>query len=220
MQHVRTDLPIGTVVVTAASLARYAEFWLAIESLEVPHGTRLVASRGADIPHQLNEGIRNMVGEWVWILGDDHSFRSSLLLKLLSRNVDVVMPVVPRREAPFAPCLMHKKTRYKWADIPTTGLFRLPKEDYNGQAGALIRKPVLDKLGDPWFEAGKLTPGRLMEDMYFIHRLHQLDIPIWIDCDEVMGHMASLDIVPRLHEGHWHPTMPSPAGPIILADTE
>ena len=221
MQHLHdTGHPAGTVVVTAASLARYAEFWLSMESLKVPHGTRLVAARGADIPHQLNEGVRRMTGSWVWFLGDDHTFSPDLLLSLLSRNLDVVLPVVPRRDPPFVPCLMHgplaeAMTRYAWTELPVTGLYKLPPGDSAGQAGALVRKPILDQLGDPWFEGGQLTKGRLMEDMYFIHRLHQLSIPLYIDCDQVMPHIANITITPQRYQGRWYAGHVTNRGPVL-----
>ena len=209
MQHVASKHPAGTVAFAAASLSRYTEFWMSLESLQVPTGTRLVASRGADIPHQLNEGVRNMAGEWVWFLGDDHTFPHDILFKLLDRQKDVVVPVIPRRDYPYVPVLMHgplahNMTRYTWKELPISGLYRLPKNDPAGQAGMLVRRPILGRLGDPWFEAGKLTKGRLMEDMYFIQRLHDLDIPIWVDCDQAMGHIANITLMPQRHDGRWY----------------
>lgn len=226
MQHDKeTGHPPGTIVITAASLARYAEFWLSVEALSVPYGTRLIAARGADIPHQLNEGVRRMTGEWAWFLGDDHTFDPGLLMRLLDRHLDFVLPVVPRRDTPFVPCLMHgpvapNMRRYSWTDLPTKGLFRLPVGDSAGQAGALVKKPVLDKLGDPWFEGGQLTPGRLMEDMYFIERMHDLDVPVYIDCDETMGHIANITIVPQKHGGRWYAGHVTDRGPILWDEPE
>jgi hypothetical protein len=219
-QHNDTGHSPGTIVITAASLARYAEFWLSLESLKVPMGTRLVCSRGADIPHQLNEGIRKMTGEWVFILGDDHTFEPDLLLHLLSRQVDVVMPVVPRRDAPFCPVILHgpisdKMTRYSWRDLPITGLFQLPKDDICGQAGALVRKSVLDRLGDPWFQCGQVDPGRLQEDIHFIQRVHDLGIPIYIDCDGVMPHIANITITPQKYNGRWYAGHITKQGPVL-----
>lgn len=226
MQHLHdTGFEPGTVVVTAASLARYAEFWLSLESLQVPHGTRLVAARGADIPYQLNEGIRRMTGSWCWFLGDDHTFEADLLLKLLAHQTDVVMPVVPRRDPPFVPVLMHgpvgpSMRRYGWSELPLTGLFRLPKGDSAGQAGALVHKTVLDKLGDPWFEGGQLTPGRLMEDMYFIHRLHEMGVAIHVDCDQIMPHIANITLTPQRFQGRWYIGHVTPRGPVLWDEPE
>ena len=216
----------GTVVVTAASLARYAEFWLSVESLVVPHGTRLIAARGADIPRQLNEGCRRMTGEWCWFLGDDHTFEADILLKLLDRNLDFVMPVVPRRDPPFVPVLLHgplgaTSRRYHWLDLPTHGLFELPFGDGAGQAGALVRKPILDKLGDPWFEGGQITRGMLQEDQYFIQRLQELGVKIMIDCEQTLGHIANLTVLPQRHGGRWYPGyITTQGGPVLWDEPE
>lgn len=227
MQHTsNTKHAPGTVVITAASLARYSEFWMCVESLEVPYGTRLVAARGADITHQLNEGIRKMAGEWCLVLGDDHTFEPDLLMKLLDREVDFVVPIVPRRDPPFVPCILHGPlraqgmVRYSWRDLPTSGLFKLPKGDTAGQAGALIRKPVLDKIGDPWFEGNMLTPGRLMEDMYLFKRLHDLGVACNIDCDQVMGHIANITIMPQRYEGRWYAGHITQNGPVLWDEPE
>lgn len=225
MQHVESAHSPGTVVIPAASLARYNEFWMSVESLQVPHGTKLVAARGADIPHQLNEGIRRMTGEWVWILGDDHVFVPDLLLKLLDRGKDVILPLTPRREHPFYPCMLHGPVApsmlpYQWSELPTTGLFHFPKGDSAGQAGCLVRKPVLDKLGDPWFEGGKLTPGRLMEDMYFFHRLHELGIPVYFDCDQILPHIANITITPQRYNGQWYTGFVGKNGPVLWDESE
>lgn len=210
----------GTVIVPSAGLTRYPEFWMSLESVVAPHGTKLISLRGADIPHQFNEGIRQMTGEWVWFLGDDHTFDREILIRLLERQQDVVIPVVPRRDPPFVPVLMHGPiskymTRYSWGDLPIKGLFQLPRYDSAGQAGALVRKPVLDQLGDPWFEGGQLTRGRMMEDMYFIQRLHEMDIPIYIDCEQVLSHIANIAVKPMVHEGRWYPGYIGPAGPVL-----
>ncbi len=221
MQHTsETGHAPGTVIVPAASLSRYADFWMSLEGLVVPYGTKLISARGADIPYQLNQGLRQMTGDWAWFLGDDHTFEPDLLLKLLDHRVDVVMPLVSRRDPPFVPVLMHGPlgdymARYSWAELPVHGLFQLPVGDSAGQAGALVRKSVLDQLGDPWFEGGKLTPGRLMEDMYFIKRLHDLAIPVWVDCEQVMGHIANVNVKPIRHEGRWYAGYHAATGPVV-----
>jgi len=224
MQYVENKrYSLGTIIVPCSSLSRFAAFWMSLETLYVPTGTRLIVQMGADIPHQLNEGIRQMVGEWVWILGDDHTFDPLTLLKLLDRQVDIVMPVVPRRDPPYKPVLVHgplsrKMHLYEWTDLPIEGLFQLPKNDPAGQACMLIRRPVLGRLGDPWFEGGKLVPGRLMEDMYFVQRLHDLNIPIWIDCDLSVGHIANITIVPQKYNGRWWAGYKYNGHPILWQD--
>jgi hypothetical protein len=198
-----------------------------MECLQVPHGTRLVAGRGADFVHQFNEGIRRMTGDWVWILGDDHTFSADILLKMLDRQVDFLVPIVPRRDFPFSPVLMHGPIaptgmlRYSWQELPIEGMLKLPIGDTGGQAGALVRKPVLDKIGDPWFEGGKLTPGRIMEDMYFLKRVHDIGVDVFVDCNQVMGHIANITVLPQRHEGRWYPGhMTERAGAVFLDEPE
>ncbi len=210
-------------MVIAASLARYSEFWLSVESLQVPHGTRLIAARGADLVGGLNRGVRNMTGDWCWFLGDDHVFDAGLLLRLLDRNVDWVAPVVSRRDSPFVPVLLHgpiakTMTRYSWLELPTKGLFTLPIGDGAGQAGALVRKPVLDALGDPWFEGGRLTPGMLQEDQYFVKRCQEIGIMVQIDCEEAMGHIANINVMPQRFQGRWYPGYVTEKGAPVLWD--
>jgi hypothetical protein len=226
MQHTTdTQHAPGTVIVACASLARYTDFWLSVERLHVPMGTRLIASSGADFVHGFNEGIRRMSGEWVFILGDDHTFDPDILLKLLDHNVDFVVPIVPRRDAPFAPVIMHgpvsqQMRRYSWKEIPLHGLYQIPLGDSTGQAGALVRKPILDLVGDPWFEGGKLTPGRITEDMYFIKRLHDLSVTMHMDCDQIMSHIANLTITPQRLNGRWYAGYVSQHGPVVWDEPE
>jgi hypothetical protein len=215
----------GTIIVACASLARYSEFWISLESLRVPNGSRLVCSRGADFVHGFNEGIRRMLGDWVFILGDDHTFGPNILLDLLERNLDFVVPIVPRRDSPFVPVLMHgpissKMRRYSWTEIPTHGLFKIPEGDSTGQAGAVVRKSVLDKIGDPWFEGGKLTPGRITEDMYFIQRLQEFGIPLYMDCEQILPHIANLTITPQRLNGRWYAGYTTPRGSVIWDEPE
>ena len=166
-----------------------------------------------------------MSGEFVFVLGDDHTFNPDILMKLLDRELDLVMPLVPRRDSPFVPVLMHgplseQMRRYSWLDLPIDGLFELPVGDSAGQAGAVIRKSVLDKLGDPWFQAGQLVPGRVNEDMHFIKRMHELGVKVMIDCNEVMGHIANITIVPQRLNGRWYAGHITPQGPVIWDEPE
>jgi hypothetical protein len=110
--------------------------------------------------------------------------------------------------------------RYSWTELPVTGLFQIPMGDSAGQAGALVRKPILDLLGDPWFEGGQLTPGRLMEDMYFIHRLHKLNVPMHVDCDQIMPHIANVTITPQRHGGRWYAGHVTAQGPVLWDEPE
>jgi hypothetical protein len=59
-----------------------------------------------------------------------------------------------------------------------------------------------------------------MEDMYFIKRLHDLDIPVWVDCDEVMPHIATITITPQRHGGRWYAGHITAKGPVLWDEPE
>jgi len=194
--------PPGTIVITSASLARFTEFSMSLLKLQVPEGTRLIWKRGVEIALQLNDGIRNMYGAWVWILGDDHTFDPDLLLQLLDRQVDVIVPMVPSRSLPFRPVIMHgpyheQMKVYHWDEIKGRGLMTLPPRDYIGTAGMLIQKPVLDAIGDPWFQVGKLSDERLNEDLWLCDQIHKSGYSIHLDRDHPMGHIGVMEVYPE-----------------------
>ena len=219
----------GTIIVAAATTPRFYEFQMALEGLHVPAGTKLTIERSCDITQNFNKGVKSMEGEWAWFLGDDHSFEPKLLLKLLDHRVDVVVPITPCKVPPWLPCVMHGPKEgeaiwhesmllYDWTELSGPGLWEFPKGDFIGQAGMLVRKPVLDKLGYPWFKAGQLDPGRLQEDMTFCHELQQLGYIIWIDRDVIFDHYFIVNVTARKHEGLWAPALKVAGTVMVLPD--
>ena len=217
--------PPGTVIVAAAIQPRYYEFHLSLDRVGAPHGTKLHIERSCDITQNFNNGVKTMTGEWAWFLGDDHSFSPTILMQLLSRNVDVVVPITPTKVPPWAPCVLHgpgdgswneKMPLYKWDELSGQGLKALPFGDYIGQAGMLVKKHVLDKIGYPWFKCGQIDKGRLTEDLYFCAELQRLGYTIWMDQDLVLDHHAPVCITARKHEGKWVPGLRAGTGSVCL----
>lgn len=224
-----TGHPVGTIIVAAGVTPRYYEFQMSLEGLHVPAGTKLRIERSCDITQNFNKGVKAMIGEWAWFLGDDHAFSSNLLLRLLNHNVDVVVPITPCKVPPWRPCLMHGPAEgepfwhedmllYSWNELSSEGLLALPKGDFIGQAGMLVRKSVLDKLGYPWFKAGQLDPGRLQEDMMFCHDLQRLGYTVWIDQDVIFDHYFIMGVTARKHEGLYVPALKNGDTVMVLPD--
>ena len=207
----------GTIAVAAAVTPRYYEFQLSLDALNAPVGTKLHIERSCDITQNFNGGVKSMVGDWVWFLGDDHSFDPNILMSLLSRNVDVVVPITPCKGIPFMPCMMHGPDNgelwhedlplYHWDELSGEGLLPLPKGDFVGQAGMLVKKHVLDKLGYPWFKCGQIDKGRLQEDMFFCHELQQLGYTVYVDQDLILDHYFITGVTARKYQGKWSPAL-------------
>jgi len=226
MLHLTDSLyPAGTIIVAAGLQPRFYEFHLSLDAVAAPAGTKLVINRSCDIAQNFNNGIKSMTGEWAWFLGDDHSFSPALLMRLLQHDVDVVVPITPTKGAPWRPCLMHGDGTgawredmrvYEWDEVSGTGLMPLPYGDFIGQAGMLVKKRVLDKIGYPWFKAGQLDQGRLQEDLTFCHELQDLGVTVWVDQDVVFDHHVPICITARRHNGNWVPALKSNANDVVV----
>lgn len=221
-----SGFPAGTIAVAAATQPRYYEFQMSLEQLGAPVGTKLTIERSCDITQNFNNCVKTMTGEWVWFLGDDHSFDKNLLMRLLRHNVDVVVPITPCKVSPWMPCMMHGDPSkggwhedmplYDWDELSGDGLMALPKGDFIGQAGMLVKKHVLDRIGYPWFKCGQLDPGRLQEDMYFCHEIQSLGYTVWVDRDVIFDHHFMMAVTARKHEGRWVPALKSANGQVMV----
>ena len=216
--------PEGTIIVAAAIHPRYYEFTLSLDGLAAPAGTKLHIERSCDITQNFNNGVKKMVGDWAWFLGDDHSFSPNLLMRFLQHDVDVVVPITPCKVPPWSPCVMHggedgwheEMPLYRWSELSGPGLLALPKGDFIGQAGMLVKKRVLDKIGYPWFKAGQIDPGRLQEDMTFCKEIQDLGYTIWVDQEVIFDHHAPIAVTARKHAGKWVPAIKSGTGGVMV----
>lgn len=214
--------PSGTIIVAAGIQPRYYEFSLSLDAVGAPEGTKLHIERSCDIAQNFNNGVKKMTGEWAWFLGDDHSFSPTVLMRLLQHQVDVVVPIAPCKGYPWAPCVMkgpewrEDLTLYRWDELSGEGLLALPKGDFIGQAGMLVKKAVLDKIGYPWFKAGQLDKGRLQEDLTFCRELQTLGYTVWVDQEVIFDHHVPIGITARKHLGIWTPALKSGSGGVVV----
>jgi hypothetical protein len=172
----------------------------------------LAVVKGMDVTTNLNTIIRDLFeGEWLWILGDDHTFDPLLLTRLLARDLDVVVPLVTKKSPPFnLVCFKGEEmvikngieyplyTHVTPADLPDGGLMKVHAV---GSAGILVRRHVLDAIGDPWFESS--TGTVINDDLEFCRKIREAGYDIWVDCDEQMGHIGSLTVYPSRRDGAW-----------------
>jgi hypothetical protein len=205
-------LPPGEVGVASHFLGRYREFDGCFNTVWLPPGSVKEYFLGVDPCHHFNEMVRRMRDrklEWVWILGDDHVFCQDLWLKLWERDVDIVVPMCLRR-TDFTPILNHDAAGGficigdSWPLVAAkSGLMEW--EGTTGNAGMLIRKHVFDKIEEPWFQAGKLSPEFSGSDLYFCYQAQKAGFKVWIDLDNPIGHINHMAIWPRRdEEGAWH----------------
>lgn len=203
----------GTMIVISTDLARYSRFPQAFMQIKAPPGTIWTWLCGAEIAKQLNDGIRKMTGDWVWLMADDHVFNPDLLMNLLAHDKDIVAPLVSMRKPPYVPVLYRTPTGdtfplVNWDELPVPGGLighEAPYEDiYASTAGMLISKRALDLIGDPWFEVGQFHSERLNEDLWFNTKAKKAGLTVHVDCDLQMGHLSTMAVWPHhMPDGSW-----------------
>lgn len=211
MQAVETRHPPGGVAIITGELTRYVQSMRSVMSLKIPPRSVSVWRAGVLVAENVNQAIRSILDndamQWVWLMGDDHTFPDDIVLKLLDRDVDVVAPLCLNRAPPMDPVVVQPDgkggRRLKYLeDMPASGLYRLQPDETCGDAGLLIRRHVLEKLGDPWC-ARKRSGGNSGEDQDFTARLQEEGFAIHIDVDNPIGHIMNTIVEPVHEDGHW-----------------
>ena len=209
----RPDHPPGVICVASGELSRYPSFADSMIQLLRPRGTHVMWNCGLNVAANFNLAIRSMLAnplyQWAWIMGDDHEFDPTTLLRLLDREQDILVPLVVRRQPPFIPVLFKEEqpdTPYGqfpphwWHEIPAHGLHEV---HVAGSAGMLIRRNVLESMEDPWFEAGRMGRDLTNEDTWFCKKAQQLGFRIFADCDVQMYHWTPMALVPLRTPKGW-----------------
>ena len=144
----------------------------------------------------------------MFLMGDDHEFQEDILVRLLERDVDVVVPLVMRRLPPFQLVLYKGEQEqegsappeyeYIWHwELPHSGLMEVYAA---GTAGMLVRRHVLDAVGPPWFST---THGIQNEDLEFCRKVREAGFKIWADTELYLGHIVTGSIHSARRDGKW-----------------
>lgn len=200
MKH---DHPPGMIAVPCLEHARFHAFTSSLVKLVRPRGTQVTLNQGISIPENLNTAIREMMKDpdlaWLFMLGDDQAFDPDALIRLLDRELDVVVPVIPRRRPPFGTVLYDMTgVPIRYGALNRTGVQRVWAA---GTGGMLVRRHVLEDIGDPWFSHGATEAST--EDVEFCLRVQQTGYEIHVDTEVRMGHCAMPIVWPTVIDGSW-----------------
>ena len=231
MIYVNSSHGPGTVGLSCGELARYTSFHACFDAVQAPAGTRKAYGVGYDTAMNSNDIIRKMYpsDEWVWIMDDDHTFPSYILIEMLNRQVDLMVPFYLQRKFPFWPVLYTARPDGRFDHVHLAdlkGQSGLAKIDSAGKGGVLIRRPVLiamagqDCVCPPpvppeierkhqegcvwplttWFE----HRGLIGEDHVFFTKAKELGFQLHVDLDAMMDHLTTIAVAPyRAPEGEW-----------------
>lgn len=186
----------GTIGILSRFALTYVDFATNMLRLVRPEGTRVIWIQGSDTTAQFNYIADNMSGDWLWIMGDDHTFEATQLVQLLSLDLDVVVPLCLKKQAPFEPVVyggeqvVEGKTYYTQAVLPATGVAEIHAA---GSAGMLIRKRVLDELPRPVFET---TGAQMDEDLVLCRKIRDAGFKLHCAVDIRLGHLGFFGVYP------------------------
>jgi hypothetical protein len=187
--------------------ARYAEFWACMMRLEVPSGSVKDVVIGTDYVSNQNILALRCLDEgfdYLWVMGDDHSFGPDLLERLLvsaqAFDLPILVPLCSARRAPF-PLVDYGRNpdpvgqdylSVSLADVPPEGIIEL---DAAGSAGMLIRRDVLEAVPQPWFVNSPRS-----EDIVFCEKAITAGFKIHADVACRLGHILTAVVTPG-HDG-------------------
>lgn len=233
------DFPPGAIIIASGYAHRYHAFDRCLTLLEKPAGTVMCTREGINLEFNWNSMIQERPPhtQWVFIMGDDHTFAPDFLLRLLARQVDVVVPLCSLRGYPFLPVIREiwePKTPLSIGKCSTAETsFRNSAYDaidgksglvelngyVTGNAGMLIRTTsVLEKIPYPWFEVGKINSQLRSSDLHFCLKLRDSGIPLYVDTENTMGHICEMAAWPkRLSDGRWTTEL-RPVGDLLTSE--
>jgi hypothetical protein len=221
MRAIPSKHPPGVVGIICGDLARYTHAMRAIAHTQVPDKTNEYWQQGTNVADSINIVFRSALAhemyQWVWLMGDDHVYAPALPIALLNRNVDVVVPLCLNRYPPFDPTIRHVTGGLKFLEeLPTSGLYELGEGETVGDAGMLIRRRVLEAIGDPWYD--RLRHGSLgVDDQEFIAKVKRAGFKVYVDIDNRIGHMSPFIMTPVVDDkGAWHVHLACGTRPVTL----
>ena len=201
--------PPGLIVVPIGTMTRFTPFWVSLFALSTPKGSHLSLTQGSSVAANLNTAIRQTLlphseYQWVWIVGDDHTFQRDIIHRLLQRKKEFVVPICAMRHPPFHPSVFKAPSMraLTWEEIEAPPA--LQEIDGSGYAGGLIRREVFETLKDPWFEIKTLPNGGTWgEDIWFCMKAQQAGFQIWLDTAVNVGHITNTILDPQWTPEGW-----------------
>ena len=218
----------GLVGVIAAENSRYTSFWTDLHNLETPDGVTLDFAVGGTLGQARNTLVQRFLqtdAGWLCMLDDDHAVDPQFLRRWLYAhetrlNAPVRHPIVASlylmRGAPFAPTLygaprpgLHKDQmdlgHFSLKDFPTAGVVSQSLDGRQvyaaGASGMFVRRDVYEAMPAPWYELGQ--SDNIGEDFWFCVKAQRLGIPVQVDLDSRLGHLAPFAIWPDVIDGEW-----------------
>lgn len=166
-----------------------------------PSGTKHAIVTGTAIPRQRNECVRAMLAspelKWLLFIDDDQTFGPDALMRLLGHHRPIIGATILGKYPPYEPWffLMEEGNKLRRATCKEAAGSRVLEVGAVGTGFMLIQRPVLEAIGDPWFEGGKLGAEGVGEDVYFCLKARSLGYRAFVDTGLKVGHLTTVSVI-------------------------
>ncbi len=218
----------GIVGIIGQEASRYTSFWGDLSMLESPDGVEQRIVYDGTLGMARNALVAQFLAtdaSWLVMIDDDHAIAPEYLRRWLKRhetklNAPVRLPIVASlyltRGAPFATTLYgaplqghHPHTmdleRFSLKDFPTAGIVDQTLDGRKiyaaGASGLFVRRDVYERMPQPWYELGQ--SDNIGEDFWFCVKAQRLGIPVHVDLECRLGHLAPFAVWPDQENGEW-----------------
>lgn len=201
---------VGMIGMSCGELARFSETYASLMGLRKPPGTIFMQCRSMSIADNWNQIARMFMessAEWLFLTNDDQTYAPDTLIRLLARNVDVVTGLYLSRAFPFSPVIHDDEdadgfVRTRYLQQGESGLVPVISA---GDGALLIRRHVMEKIGDPWWALSHQNHAdKAVHDMNFSRKVRAAGFQMYCDLDVTPGHLGVFAIFPkRQPDGTW-----------------
>lgn len=198
----KVNVVIGTPV-NWSYIHRY--FLLSCLSLTVPEGTMWVQSNQVNVPEMRNDIVREALrvnAKYVFFMDGDMTFPKDALIKLISRDKDMIGGLYFRRGPPYEPFVYADGgAPYTYKMIPMKDWNEVQKVASTGCGCMLIKTKVFRGIPEPWFfyAAGTHTAA-VTEDHSFFTKAKKYGFEVYVDTTVECGHLAEITIDKGFYE--------------------
>lgn len=126
--------------------------------------------------------------DWIMFVDSDMGFPKDTIQRMLAHDVDVVAANCSKRRRPIGPTARRKS---HWTGDESEAVFPDPevrgleRVETVGTGMMMIKSEVFARIEWPWFSQPWVEEAQkwVGEDVFFCGRLHEADIPLFIDHD-------------------------------------
>ena len=206
--------PPGLIGLACGEISRYSDFIPSFAALQKPNGTQFMKSAGLGPAVSFNAIGRAFLDhkelEWLFLTNDDNLVPPDTITRLLDHKVDVVSGLYFGRLMPFEPILFDKIEKVNgkpWyhRHLMKTGEEGLIRAEAVGDGCLMIRRHVMEKISDPWWEYGVTLTDACDHDVMFSRKVKSAGFKLYCDLDLIVDHVANFAVRPfRAPDGSWY----------------